>query len=175
MPTFRPGCAGLLQGIHDEKYKKYSYFSSSQRVWQKLDVNCQESISVAWASPSMLCIIDGQAVEEFHTHLNSQKPTICFTMELEAQGHLLFLDTGLRRRTNGELIISVYRKPTHTDRYLQFHSHHPAQVKRGLVKCLFDRARDITRGRELNLNCSAKWEDTVDSDSAAVGDSWSYR
>jgi len=70
-------------------------------------------------------------------------------MELEAQGHLLFLDTGLQRRTNGDLIISVYRKPTHTDRYLQFHSHHPAQVKWGLVKCLFDRARDITRGREL--------------------------
>ena len=46
-------------------------------------------------------------------------------------------------------IISVYRKPTHTDRYLQFHSHHPAQIKRGLVKWLFDRARDITRGREL--------------------------
>ena len=95
------------------------------------------------------CIIDGQAVEELLTHLNSQKPTIWFTMELEAQGHLPFLDTGLQRRTNGELIISVYRKPTHTDRYLQFHSHHPAQVKRGLVKCLFDRARDTTRGREL--------------------------
>ena len=43
----------------------------------------------------------------------------------------------------------MYRKPTHTDRYLQFHSHHPAQIKRGLVKCLFDRVRDITRGREL--------------------------
>ena len=96
------------------------------------------------------CIIDGQAVEEFLTHLNNQEPTIRFTMELETQGHLPFLDTGLQRRMNGELIISVYRKPTHTDRYLQFHSHHPAQVKRGLVKCLFDKARDVTRGRELN-------------------------
>jgi len=43
----------------------------------------------------------------------------------------------------------MYGKPTHTDRYLQLHSHHSAQVKRGLVKCLFDRVRDITRGREL--------------------------
>ena len=72
-----------------------------------------------------------------------------FTMELETQGHLLFLDTGVQRHANRELIISVHWKPTQTDRYLQFHSHHPADVKRGLVKCLFDRARDITRGREL--------------------------
>ena len=70
-------------------------------------------------------------------------------MELVVQGHLPFLDTGLQRDMNEELIISVYRKPTHTDRYLQLHSHHPAQVKKGLVKCLLDRARDITRGREL--------------------------
>lgn len=43
----------------------------------------------------------------------------------------------------------MYRKPTPTDRYLQFHSHHPTQVKRRLVKCLFDTARDITKKGEL--------------------------
>jgi len=42
----------------------------------------------------------------------------------------------------------VYRKPTHTDRYLQYDSHHPAHVKRGVVKCLFDRALNIAQGRE---------------------------
>ena len=35
-------------------------------------------------------------------------------------------------------------KPTHTDRYLHFRSHHPTHVRRGLVRCLYDRARSIT-------------------------------
>ena len=42
------------------------------------------------------------------------------------------------------LDITVYRKPTHTDHYLDFHSHHSPHVKRGLVRCLYDRAGGIT-------------------------------
>ena len=45
---------------------------------------------------------------------------------------------------DGSLDISVYRKPTHTDRYLHFKSHHPAHVKRGLIRCLFNRAKAVT-------------------------------
>ena len=37
----------------------------------------------------------------------------------------------------------MYRKPTHTDQYIPSDSHHPTSVKRGLVKCLFDRADHI--------------------------------
>ena len=32
----------------------------------------------------------------------------------------------------------------HTDRYLHFDSHHPVHVKRGVVKCLFNRAEKVT-------------------------------
>ena len=48
------------------------------------------------------------------------------------------------------LDVTVYRKPTHTDRYLDFQSHHPSHVKRGLLRCLYDRARSITT-RQDNL------------------------
>ena len=46
---------------------------------------------------------------------------------------------------DGKLDITVYRKKTHTDRYLHFESHHPTHVKRGTVRCLYDRARNITQ------------------------------
>jgi len=39
---------------------------------------------------------------------------------------------------------SVYRKPTHTDQYLAYDSHHPQSVKRGIVKCLYGRAKHLT-------------------------------
>ena len=83
-------------------------------------------------------------VDELLSHLNSIRPTIKFTMELEEGGSLPFLDTRVTRVANGKLDITVYRKQTHTDRYLHFESHHPTHVKRGTVKCLYDRARSIT-------------------------------
>ena len=49
----------------------------------------------------------------------------------------------LRRREDGSLDVSIYRKSTHTDWYLHFESHHPTHVKRGVVRCLHDRAREI--------------------------------
>ena len=54
-----------------------------------------------------------------------------------------FLDTLLKRKNDGSLDITVYRKPTHTDRYLNFQAYHPIHVKRGLVRCLYDRAKKI--------------------------------
>ena len=64
-------------------------------------------------------------------------------MERVEDGTLPFLDTLLRRGEDGSLDVSIYWKPTHTDRYLHFDSHHPAHVKWGVVRCLHDRAREI--------------------------------
>ena len=48
------------------------------------------------------------------------------------------------RKVDCTLDVTVYRKPTHTDRYLNFRSHHPIHIRRGLVRCLYDRARKVT-------------------------------
>ena len=88
-------------------------------------------------------------VEPLLNHLNSVSPTINFTMELERDGSLPFLDTKLTRREGGTLDVTVFRKPTHTDRYLHFSSHHPASAKKAAVRSLFDMARNVTLRKNL--------------------------
>ena len=78
-------------------------------------------------------------------HLNSIRPSIKLTTEMEEGGSVPFLDTRVTRKVDGKLEVTVYRKPMHTDRYLHFKSHHPPHVKKGLVRFLYDRARNITK------------------------------
>ena len=86
-------------------------------------------------------ILDRENVDDFLQHLNNQQPSIRFTMETEKDNKLAFLDTAVLREPDGRLTTSVYRKPTHTDQYLAYDSHHPQSVKRGIVKCLYERAK----------------------------------
>ena len=60
-------------------------------------------------------------VDELLVHLNSIHPSIKLTTELEEGGSIPFLDTRVTRKVD----VTVYFKPTHTDRYLHFSSHHP--------------------------------------------------
>ena len=69
------------------------------------------------------CIIKKNGVTAFHDTLNSIDTNTSFTIEQECNGKISFLDT-LVSRSNGAVSVDVYRKPTHTDRYLDFNSHH---------------------------------------------------
>ena len=65
-------------------------------------------------------------------------------MEIEEDNIILFLDTTASRDSDGLVTTTVYRKPTHTDQYLAYDSHHLQSVKRVSVKCLYDRATHFT-------------------------------
>ena len=64
-------------------------------------------------------------------------------MEKEQDGKLPFLDV-LVTRTEQGFRSSVYRKPTFTRQYLNFNSHHPYTVKKGIVRCWQHRAKTIS-------------------------------
>ncbi|ERL95905.1 hypothetical protein D910_00580, partial [Dendroctonus ponderosae] len=71
-------------------------------------------------------------------------------MEVEKNGCLPFLDVLVTRKPNGKLAHTVYRKPTHTDRYLHSGSNHHPRQKRGVIKILTERARRICELSELD-------------------------
>ena len=85
-------------------------------------------------------------------HLNQQHTSISFTMEIESEGKLPFLDVRVHRNEEGYLRTSIYRKPTHTGSYLNFDSNHPASAKRSVVSSLLKRLENITLGEAEKRN-----------------------
>ena len=67
------------------------------------------------------------------------EPSICFIVEMKRARQPSFLDTFLRRSDNGNLDATVYR--THG---LVPELSLPPSIKRGLVRCMYDKARNIT-------------------------------
>ncbi|XP_046851727.1 uncharacterized protein LOC124445026, partial [Xenia sp. Carnegie-2017] len=74
----------------------------------------------------------------FLDYLNRQHPNITFTAEVEQNRKLSFLDIDISR-TNGKFTTSVYRKPTFTGLFTNFHSFIPLTYKFSLVSCLLHR------------------------------------
>ena len=83
-----------------------------------------------------------EELQSFHNHLNQQHPRIQFKVEEEKDDKLPFLDV-LVTNEEEKLLSSVYRKPTHTERYTPFHSHHHPRTVIGVMRCMRDRAHNI--------------------------------
>ena len=92
-------------------------------------------------------------MEEFTTHINSIHPDIQFTREEENEEKCLpMLDVKTQRGDEGRLSFTVYRKPTHTDQYLQFDSNQPLQHKLGVIRTLHHRAQTLCSTEEAKMN-----------------------
>ena len=64
-------------------------------------------------------------VDGFTAHINSIDRNIQFTTEPELNNKLPFLDLCIHVKEEGGAKITIYRKPMHTDQYINFSSNHP--------------------------------------------------
>ena len=97
-------------------------------------------------------IIHKQDKDAFLEHLNNIHPNIKFTSEeTRPDGAIPFLDILITPKDDGSLQTSVYRKPTHTDLYLQWDSHHTIPSKYSVVGTLYHRAKTICSNQEMLL------------------------
>ncbi|XP_018349960.1 PREDICTED: uncharacterized protein LOC108753114 [Trachymyrmex septentrionalis] len=86
---------------------------------------------------------------KFLIFLNNQHPNIHFTIDIEENGKLPFLDVLVSKKADGTLGYQVYRKPTHTDRYLYAESHHHPSQKQSAINSLVHRAFTISDKEHL--------------------------
>ena len=85
---------------------------------------------------------------DFLEHLNSNRSSIQFTMELEEDRKFPFLDVMVTRHDD-RLSTSIYRKKTHTDCFIHFSSNHHDKVKRRVIQRLNSRAIRICEVEDL--------------------------
>ena len=90
-------------------------------------------------------IFDKVAVDKCFTHLNQMQTSIKFTMEGEMDNCISFLDISITRDHTGTLDTNIYRKPTLSERYLNFKSEHPLEHKFAVVNALTHRATSLIR------------------------------
>ena len=90
-------------------------------------------------------VIQQQAHKQlFLDHINSIDPSIKFTVEgNQENGAIPFLDTLVKPEADNSLSIRVYHKPTHTDQYLQWDSHHNLSAKYSVIGMLTHRAKSV--------------------------------
>ena len=82
--------------------------------------------------------------QDFLQHINSVEPATKFTVEDNKEdGSIPFLDTIAKPEADGSLSITVYRKSTYTDQYLQWDIHHHLPAKFSVIHTLSHRAQTV--------------------------------
>ena len=118
----------------------------------------QKALSIAPTPPRFWCrYVDDTFVihkeintQGFLQHINSVDPAIKFTVEDNKEdGSIPFLDTIVKPEADDTLAITVYRKPTHTDQYLQWDSHHHLSAKFSVIHTLSHRVSTVCSKPEL--------------------------
>ena len=73
-------------------------------------------------------------------------------MESKKDNCISFLDISITRDHKGTLDTNIYRKPTHSERYLNFKSEHPFEHKSAVVNALTHRANSLIRDENKKAN-----------------------
>ena len=88
--------------------------------------------------------------QDFLQHINSIDPAIQCTVENNKEdGAIPFLDTNIKPEADGKLSTTVYKKPTHTDQYLQWDSHYHLSAKFSVIHTLSHRSQTVCSNPEL--------------------------
>ena len=97
----------------------------------------------------VIAIVPKTSCDAFFQFINSINVNIQFECEYEENNVIPFLDLQITRSSAGLLSFSVYRKPTNTDRYMDYQSNNPKSHKMSVIRALVDRAFNLCSTDDL--------------------------
>ena len=129
-----PVLANLFMAHHEKDW--ISGFQSSTISFYKRYVD------------DIFCLMENEVeAKKFLDYLNNQHSNIKFTMEIEVDKKIPFLDVLITSTKEGWFSTSIYRKSTFTGLFMNFTSFLPDSYKLGLVTTLIDRVYKICHNR----------------------------
>ena len=114
--------------------------------------NCPDEFSPIfyrrYVDDTFVLFRDKNHAKLFHNYINSQHPNLSFTMEVESDGTLPFLDVTVTKSCNS-FVTTVYRKPSNSNLTISFFSFCSFNFKLNSIKSLLSRAYGICSNFEL--------------------------
>ena len=125
----------IVANLYMEKFKKEAIepFPLKPKRWKRY----VDDHHVVWPHGE-------DNLAKFLEHINKQNNRIRFTMELETNNSLPFLDVLISMKEDGSIAHQVFRKKTHTEKYLHANSHHFPSQNFGIISTLATRAHRIS-------------------------------
>ena len=120
--------AGIYMNWFEEEFIYSDQCKQKPSLWKRM----RDDVLIIWEHGE-------ESLDEMLGYLNIHEKRIQFTIEKEKDGVLPFLDLEIHRKEN-EIKTKVYRKDTHTFRYLHWRSNHPKNCLLGVMKGLIYRA-----------------------------------
>ena len=97
-----------------------------------------------------LLLYNTRYIEKNSCNTDSVDPSILLTVEeTKSDGSMPFLDTAVTPQTDGVLTTGVYRKPTHTDLYVWWDSHHNLAWKYSVINIHTHRVKAVCSTPQL--------------------------
>ena len=123
------GLSGILSNIYMEYLETIIFKDYPKLKWKCYRDNTFTVWSTAKHGP----------VTDFLKYLNTIDPYLKFTHKIEANNKLPFLDVQIHRKPD-KLTTSVYRKETHSDRYIHYNSNHEPRIFLNTISSMVRRA-----------------------------------
>ena len=96
-------------------------------------------------SNDIIAIIPKDAYLDLFNYISSINNSIQFEYEFENINKISFLDLQINRSENGQVKFTIYRKPTHTNRYLDFNTNKPMTLEGCVLKRLTEHSICVCR------------------------------
>ncbi|KAL6424940.1 hypothetical protein ACFW04_009349 [Cataglyphis niger] len=98
----------------------------------------------------IFAIVPRAKVDEINVIFNSYHQRLKFTREIELDSCINFLNTSVIR-SNGKIVTNWYRKPTCSNRYINFYSNHLFKYKINTIFNFVDHAILLSDDQFLNF------------------------